>query len=121
MIRVVYRWTVDRPQADAFVAAWWEATRYIQQAWPSAHGSVLLKSTLEPDVYLAVARWDSVAAWKASRDAAPVVPAAIVEAMDSAVTGPASYEILDEIRDWPAAPFDDGGRGPGPTPAPNAG
>lgn len=111
MIRVVYRWTVARSQAEGFVAAWWEATRHIQQAFPSAHGSVLLKSTLEPDVYLAVARWDSVAAWKASRDAAPVVPAATIEAMNQAATGPASYEILDEVRDWPAAPFDAAGAG----------
>jgi len=107
MIRVVYRWTVDRTQADAFVAAWWEATRYIQQAWPSAHGSFLLKSTLEADVYVAVARWDSVDAWKTSREAAPVVPAAIIESMTTAATGPASYEIFDEIRDWPSAQADD--------------
>lgn len=32
MLSVVYRWTVDRPQADAFAAAWREATRHIQQA-----------------------------------------------------------------------------------------
>jgi heme-degrading monooxygenase HmoA len=101
MIRVVYRWTVERPRADAFVAAWWEATRYIQQGCPGAHGSFLLKSTLEADVYIAVARWDSLEAWQRGRDAAPVVPADIIEAMSSAVSG-SSYEIFDEILDWAA-------------------
>ena len=100
VIRVVYRWTVDRPQAEAFVTAWREATRHIQQAWPAAHGSFLLKSTLEPDVYLAVARWDSVEAWQASRAAAPVVPAAVIDAMAKAANGPAIYEIFDEVHDW---------------------
>lgn len=58
-------------------------------------------------VYLAVARWDSVDAWKASRAAAPVVPAAIIESMTTAATGPASYEILDEVRDWASSQVED--------------
>jgi heme-degrading monooxygenase HmoA len=103
MIRVTYRWSVDPQQADAFVAAWWEATRCIQQAWPDARGSVLLRSQLDANVYLAVARWASLAAWQASRQAESVVPAAIVERMQAAATGPASYEIFDELFDWETA------------------
>lgn len=103
MIRVVYRWTVDPQQVDAFVAAWWEATRYIQQAWPDAQGSVLLKSHLEANVYLAVARWKSKEAWTASREAESVVPAAVIERMIGAIAGPNSYEILDEVLDWKPA------------------
>ena len=98
MIRVVYRWTVDPSKAAAFAAAWQEATRFIQGAWPAAHGSFLLKSETEPNVYVAIARWNSVATWKASRDAAPVVPADIMAAMTSAA-GPASYEIFEEVFD----------------------
>jgi heme-degrading monooxygenase HmoA len=104
MIRVVYRWTVDPQQADAFAAAWWEATGYIQQTWPDARGSVLLKSQLEANVYLAVARWTSVEAWSASRQGESVVPAAVIERMKAAASGPASYEIFDEVLDWASAP-----------------
>jgi heme-degrading monooxygenase HmoA len=100
MIRVVYRWSVDPQQADAFVAAWWEATRYIQQAWPDARGSVLLKSQVDANVYLAVARWNSVDAWALSRQSASVVPAAVIERMAAATAGPASYDIFDEVLDW---------------------
>ncbi|MFL6707268.1 MAG: antibiotic biosynthesis monooxygenase family protein [Massilia sp.] len=100
MIRVVYRWTVDSAGADAFVTAWWEATRYIQQACPGARGSVLLKNATQPDVYIAMARWDSLDAWQASRDAVPVVPAEIMEAMRRAAGGPPSYEIFDGLREW---------------------
>lgn len=102
MIRVVYRWTLDPQQADDFAAAWWEATRYIQEAMPGARGSTLLRSRSEPDVYLAVARWDSLEAWTASRAAAGVVPAGVIERMRAAMTGPASHDILDELHDWPA-------------------
>ena len=100
MIRVIYRWSVDPQQADAFVAAWWEATRCIQQAWPDARGSVLLQSRLEANVYLAVARWESIDAWQASRQAQAVVPASVIERMRAAASGPPSYEILDEVLDW---------------------
>ena len=100
MIRVVYRWTVHPGQAEAFVAAWWEATRHIQKAWPDARGSMLLKSEQDANVFLAMARWDSKEAWAASREAQSVVPAAVIERMRAATTGPASYEIFDEVLDW---------------------
>lgn len=102
MIKVIYRWSVDPERAEDFVAAWWEATRYIQQAWPEARGSVLLKSQQEADVYLAVARWNSKDAWAASREAPAVVPAAVTDRMRAATTGPASYDIFDEVLDWDA-------------------
>ena len=103
MIRVIYRWSVDPGRAEDFAAAWWEVTRCIQQAWPDARGSVLLKSQLEADVYLAVARWTSIDAWRASREAEGVVPAALVERMRAAASAPASYDIFDEVLDWPQA------------------
>jgi antibiotic biosynthesis monooxygenase (ABM) superfamily enzyme len=102
MIRVIYRWRVDPERAEEFAAAWREATRYVQQAWPDARGSVLLKSQSEADVYLAVARWESVESWRTSREAAGVVPSSVIERMQAAAGGPASYEIFDEVSDWPA-------------------
>lgn len=103
MIRVVYRWNVDSHQADAFAAAWWEATRHIQRAWPAAQGSVLLRSRAEANVVIAVARWNSIEAWEASRQGASVVPAPVLERMLAAATGPASYEVFDEVADWAPA------------------
>ena len=107
MIRVVYRWTVEPQQADTFVAAWREATRYIQQSWPDARGSVLLKSQHEANVFLAVARWTDTEAWAASRRGESVVPAAVIERMKAAASGPASYEIFDEVLDWASVPDGD--------------
>ena len=107
MIRVIYRWSVAPGRAEDFVATWWEVTRCIQQAWPDARGSVLLKSQLDADAYLAVARWNSIEAWRASRQAEGVVPAPLVERMRAATSAPASYEILDEVLDWtPDQPAD---------------
>ncbi|THC44207.1 antibiotic biosynthesis monooxygenase [Massilia sp. Mn16-1_5] len=100
MIRVIYRWRVDPERAEEFAAAWREVTRHIQQACPDARGSVLLKSQLDAHVYLAVARWDSIDAWRDSREAEDLVPAPLVERMRAAAGGPASYEIFDELPDW---------------------
>src|SRR4051812_28852065 len=103
MIRVVYRWRVKLHLIDTFVEAWWEATRCIQQTSPGARGSVLLRSHSDPDVYIAVARWDSLAAWQANRERDPsVVPAEVTAAMKATMAAPTTVEIFDEIRDWPA-------------------
>jgi quinol monooxygenase YgiN len=103
MIRVVYRWTVDPQQADDFVAAWWEVTHHVQHARPGALGSTLLRSHIDRDVYLAVARWESLEAWQASRVSDGLVPADLIDRMTAATTAPASYEILDEVSDWDPA------------------
>ncbi|VBY40160.1 Antibiotic biosynthesis monooxygenase [Burkholderia pseudomallei] len=109
MIRVIYRWTVHPEHADTFVESWWEATRYIQRMAPGARGSALLRSQSENDVYVAVARWDSLDAWRANQQGDPnVVPDANAEAMKASMATPTICEIFDELRDWPS--FDDAGR-----------
>lgn len=100
MIRVIYRWSVIPGQADAFAAAWWEATSYIQQAWPEARGTILLQSQFEANVYLGVARWTSLEAWQAHRQGPSVVPATVSARMVAATNGPASHEVCDEVREW---------------------
>ncbi|QOL50406.1 antibiotic biosynthesis monooxygenase family protein [Massilia litorea] len=100
MIRVIYRWSVDPERGGEFAAAWREVTRCIQQGCPDARGSVVLKSQIDANVYLAVARWDGIDAWRDSREAEDIVPAPLVERMRAAAGGPAGYEIFDELPDW---------------------
>ena len=101
MIRVIYRWTVHPGQAEAFADAWWEATRLIQSSSRGALGSVLLRGQEGSDTLVAIARWESLAAWQASRQPEnSVVPDALGGAMRACVTAPATYEILEEMRDW---------------------
>ncbi|MEO7494853.1 MAG: antibiotic biosynthesis monooxygenase family protein [Massilia sp.] len=102
MIRVIYRWTLHPEHMARFVAAWWDATELIQTSVPGARGSVLLRSQTDPHVVIAVARWDSLEAWQAGRQPVPdAAPDPNVVAMNASTSAATTYEIFDELLDWP--------------------
>src|SRR5687767_14991322 len=68
MIRVLYRWRVQKGQEDKFVEAWSEVTRAIRDNFEGARGSVLLRGELDDGKFVALAKWDSFEAWKAFHD-----------------------------------------------------
>ncbi len=91
MIRVIYRWTVA-PEAAADFRAWWhEGTMAIRRDRAGALGSALLRSEVDPDAFVGVARWrsktDLEAFWAAAGGS--TFPHAELT----------SVEILDELDD----------------------
>jgi heme-degrading monooxygenase HmoA len=88
MIRVIYRWTVDPAESEAFVSSWRHATKRILSEEPGAMGSTLLRPIDEPDAWLGLARWrsraDLEAFWASGR--AVALPGATFR----------SAEVLDE-------------------------
>lgn len=81
--RVIYRWRVKPGMEAAFIEAWKRTTRAIRAATPDALGSELLRSHDAPAEYVAIARWRSVAAWRAFR-ATPRDPIPGVAEMNAA-------------------------------------
>ena len=65
MIRIVYRWQVEPEHFEEFQKAWDLATNSIHQTVPGALGSFMLREIDNPGEVLTVAKWESVAAWKA--------------------------------------------------------
>ena len=65
MIRVIYRWRVQKAEQEKFRAAWAKATTAIRESISGARGSVMLQSHQDPDEFITIARWDKVEDWQA--------------------------------------------------------
>lgn len=65
MIRIVYRWRVQRANGSKFKAAWARTTTAIRDSIVGARGSVLLQSHQDTTEYVTIARWDKLEDWKA--------------------------------------------------------
>ena len=59
MIRVMYRWTVKKEDVEEFVRTWEEGTLKIQTQCAGAMGSILLRSSEDPEHFFGMARWPS--------------------------------------------------------------
>lgn len=89
MIRVVYRWRIDRQHQPAFAAWWHERTLVIRASEPGAMGSTLLAVKDDDDHVVGIARWQSEAQLSAfwERVSPLVFEGAVLE----------SLEILTEL------------------------
>ena len=67
MIRVMYRWKVNPGQEAVFATAWTHGTKVIRATVKGVRGSLLLQSRTKPCEFVAIARWASVADWRAFR------------------------------------------------------
>lgn len=67
MIRVMYRWTVRPGDEQTFRDHWEVGTRRIQKNCAGAMGSILLRSSAEPQHFFGLARWESRAHWDAAQ------------------------------------------------------
>ena len=65
MIRVIYRWRVQKAEQEKFKAAWAKATTEIRESTAGARGSVLLQSHQDPTEFITIARWDKLEDWQA--------------------------------------------------------
>ena len=65
MIRVMYRWVVMKEDREEFVRTWEEGTLNIQTHCVGAMGSILLRSSENPEHFFGIARWPSKASWEA--------------------------------------------------------
>ena len=97
MIRVMYRWKVNPGQEDVFAKAWTQGTKIIRATVKGARGSLLLKSRKNPCEFVAIARWISVADWRAFRRGEK--PALESFRTAAAVSQLQAVEPLSEVKD----------------------
>jgi heme-degrading monooxygenase HmoA len=71
MIRVMYRWTVKKEDRQEFVRTWEEGTLKIQTHCTGAMGSILLRSSENPEQFFGMARWPSKEIWEAAQRTMP--------------------------------------------------
>ena len=91
MIRVVYRWRVERGREEDFATWWHDGTIRIRQSQPGSLGSTLCRSTKDSEVFVGIARWqnrqDVEAFWGQASDVG----------FDGAVLE--SVEVMEELDD----------------------
>ena len=73
MIRVMYRWTVREGDEREFIRIWEEGTLKIQANCEGAMGSILLRSSENPQVFFGMARWPSKEIWEAAQRTMPLL------------------------------------------------
>lgn len=71
MIRVVYRWKVDKENREAFREAWEGVTTRIRRETEGARGRVFLESCQDAEEVITIAHWDKYEQWQAFIDNAP--------------------------------------------------
>jgi heme-degrading monooxygenase HmoA len=96
-IQVMYRLRVKDGSTERFQAAWAAVTQAAVQRAPGARGSTLFKSSDEPGVFVAIARWRSRTEWLQYRSGTPLNPAAAQEL--AAASELLSISVLEEIAD----------------------
>ncbi len=64
MIRVMYRWKVQKTDEEKFRTVWAKATTKIRESTVGARGSVLLQSHQDPTEFVTIARWDKIEDWQ---------------------------------------------------------
>jgi heme-degrading monooxygenase HmoA len=73
MIRVMYRWTVKEGDQEEFIRIWKEGTLKIQACCEGAMGSILLRSSANPQLFFGMARWPSKEIWEAAQRTMPIL------------------------------------------------
>jgi heme-degrading monooxygenase HmoA len=91
MIRVMYRWTVKKEDREEFIRTWQEGTLKIQTHCAGAMGSILLRSSVNPEYFFGLARWTSKETWEAAQRSMPL--------LDLQGPKPESEYFLDELID----------------------
>jgi hypothetical protein len=71
MIRVMYRWTVQKGDEAEFVRTWEQGTLKIQVSCEGAMGSILLRSSENPRHFFGLARWPSKEVWERAQRIMP--------------------------------------------------
>ncbi len=96
MIRVIYKWRVEKPAEQAFRVAWAKATADIRKSTIGARGSFLLQSRKDSAQFVTIARWDSLEDWQSywsdSTRAEMQEMHAVAERL--------SVDVFDEIEDY---------------------
>lgn len=97
-VRVIYRWRVRSHCEGDFVRAWTQATRTIRDRVPGGRGSLLLRCQADPQLFIAIARWDSLEDWQHFREGLPPNPKAFatLEALSHLLSHEVFYEIEDD-------------------------
>ena len=69
----MYRWTVKKEDIEKFVRTWEEGTLKIQTHCTGAMGSILLRSSENPEHFFGMARWPSKEIWEAAQLTMPLL------------------------------------------------
>jgi heme-degrading monooxygenase HmoA/ketosteroid isomerase-like protein len=96
-IRVLYRLRVKAEHEERFKDAWKRVTEAALRGAPGARGSLLARTREAPDVFLAVARWESHEQWRAYRQGPALDAGAVAHLNETSEL--LSHEVLDEVAD----------------------
>lgn len=101
MIRVIYRWRVKLGSECEFRRAWEKGTRAILESVDGSHGSLLVRCVEKDSEFAGIARWESVAAWRAALKRRPWPPDPEAAQIVHAVAGRTiSIEVFEEEADF---------------------
>ena len=64
MIRIIYKWKVQKSGREKFKTAWAKATTKIRASTAGARGSMMLHNREKPSEFVTIARWDSFESWQ---------------------------------------------------------
>lgn len=87
----MYCWTVKKEDQEEFVRTWEEGTLKIQTRCTGAMGSILLRSSENPEHFFGMARWPSKEIWQAAQRTMPL--------LDLQGPKPESEYFFDELVD----------------------
>ena len=98
MIRVIYRWHVEKENLDEFEREWSIATNKIHRTIPDALGSFMLQEVDDENDILIIAKWDSIESWKAFWDSENPTEIETMQKLGKLISTEAYREVDDFTR-----------------------
>jgi heme-degrading monooxygenase HmoA len=98
MIRVLYSFQIKPGLEKDFVVAWEQVTRTIRTTVKGARGSLLTRDAGDPQQYVGIARWETMADFQRYRETG-LSGSAAAKAMKETLDGGVAIQVVEEVTD----------------------